>query len=259
VQGRALDGGPEPAKIIRHPDVRRMLATMKARTEAARALAYWAAAALDRSKAAPDEKVRAAAQARLDLLIPVVKSWCTDIACEVASLGVQVHGGMGFIEETGAAQHYRDARILPIYEGTNGIQALDLLGRKLLRDRGAAMTDLIAELRGGLPELPELRGPLAEAVEILEATTVWLLDAGEDSLPKGAAGATPYLNLCGTVIGAWLLARSAAAQDGGTAPAETRLKTARFYADNLLGEATGLARAVTRGAETTLAFADGDF
>ena len=264
-QSRALDGGPEPAKIIRHPDVRRMLATMKARTEAARALTYWAAAALDRAKAEPDGTRRAAAQARIDLLIPIVKSWCTDIACEVSSLGVQVHGGMGFIEETGAAQHFRDARILPIYEGTNGIQALDLLGRKLLRDKGAALTALIAELRDGLPatdgptELVALHAPLAEAVDTLENVTAWLLDAGAESLPKGAAAAMPYLNLCGSVLGGWLLARGAAAAGGDAALRGARVKTARFYADNLLGEAAGLARAVTRGAESTLAFADDDF
>jgi len=261
VQGRALDGSPEPAAIIRHPDVRRMLATMKARTEAARALAYWAAAALDRAKAEPDDEKRARAQARLDLLIPITKAWCTDIACEVSSIGVQVHGGMGFIEETGAAQHFRDARILPIYEGTNGIQALDLLGRKLLRDEGAAMTLLIHELRSGLPEAPELRAPLAAAIEALDHATAWLLEEGGKALPWGAAGATPYLALCGSVLGGWLLARSAvaASKQDNTAFAAAKLKTARFYADNLLGEVAGLAEAVTRGAESTLAFEDDDF
>jgi hypothetical protein len=237
---------------VKHPDVRRMLATMKARTEAARALTYWTAAALDRAKREPDAEARSAAQARVDLLIPIVKSWCTDVACEVSSIGVQVHGGMGFIEETGAAQHYRDARILPIYEGTNGIQALDLLGRKLLRDQGAAMTQLILELRAGLPDDEDLRAPLSEAIGRLDDATAWLLENGGD-LSKGAAGATPYLNLCGTVIGCWLLAK-AAGQSGGT-----KLKTARFYADNLLGEAAGFAQAVTGGAETTLAFTDDEF
>jgi alkylation response protein AidB-like acyl-CoA dehydrogenase len=261
VQSRALDGGREAVKIIRHPDVRRMLATMKARSEAARTLAYWAAAALDRAKAEPDETRRAAAQARLDLLIPITKAWCTDIACEVSSLGVQVHGGMGFIEETGAAQYYRDARILPIYEGTNGIQALDLLTRKLLRDEGAAMTLLIHELRAGLPELPELRAPLAAAIEALDRATAWLLEEGAKKVVSGAAGATPYLALCGSVLGGWLLARSAveaARQDNATFAA-AKLKTARFYTENLLGETSGLAGAVIRGADSTLAFADEDF
>src|SRR3546814_915086 len=149
---------------------------------AARALAYWAAGTLDRAKREPDDARRKAAQARLDLLIPIVKAWCTDAACEVASLGVQVHGGMGFIEEAGAAQHYRDARILPIYEGTNGIQALDLFTRKLLRDHGKAMKTLIRELQDGLPPAGDavaaLRPPLVTALAALEHATAWLLDDG---------------------------------------------------------------------------------
>ncbi|MEO3430867.1 acyl-CoA dehydrogenase [Pelagibius sp. CAU 1746] len=264
VQSKAIDAGPEnkdSVKIIRHPDVRRMLATMKARTEAARALAYLAAAALDRAKREPNDAERAAAQARLDLLIPLTKAWCTDMGCEVASLGVQVHGGMGFIEETGAAQHFRDARILPIYEGTNGIQALDLLGRKLLRDKGAAMTQLILELRAGLPEDESLRAPLAEAIATLDETTAWLLDKGAQDIARGAAAATPYQSLAASVLGAWLLARSAveAAKGEDKAFAAAKLKTARFYADNLLGEVKGLAEAVTRGAEAVLAFEDDEF
>ena len=263
VQGKPLEGGDGTSTIIAHPDVRRMLATMKARTEAARALTYWAAAALDRSKREPDEEKRAAAQARLDLLIPITKAWCTDVGCEVASLGVQVHGGMGFIEETGAAQHYRDARILPIYEGTNGIQALDLLSRKLLRDEGAAMTQLILELRAGLPpaggavEIAALRAPLAAAIECLDRATAWLLDEGARKITHGAAGATPYLALCGSVLGGWLLAKSAALAAEQKSPLQAaKAKTARFYAENLLGETTGLAGAVIRGAESTLAFRD---
>ena len=264
VQSKAIDAGPEikeSVKIIRHPDVRRMLATMKARTEAARALAYLAAGTLDRAKREPDDAKRAAAQTRLDLLIPLTKAWCTDIGCEVASLGVQVHGGMGFIEETGAAQHYRDARILPIYEGTNGIQALDLLGRKLLRDKGAAMTQLILELRAGLPEDESLRRSLAEAIATLDETTAWLLENGAKDIARGAAAATPYQSLCASVLGGWLLAQSAAAAAKGDDKrfAAAKLKTARFYADNLLGEVKGLAEAVVRGAESTLAFTDEEF
>jgi alkylation response protein AidB-like acyl-CoA dehydrogenase len=263
---RPIEGGKDAVKIVQHPDVRRMLATMKARSEAARALAYWAAGALDRAKREPGDGRRKAAQGRLDLLIPIVKAWCTDIAVEVASLGVQVHGGMGFIEEAGAAQHYRDARILPIYEGTNGIQALDLFSRKLLRDQGAAMKTLIRELQDGLPsaggpaEVAALRPPLATALEALERATAWLLDEGSASLAKGAAGASPYLALCGSVLGCWLLAHSAEqARQGGGAFAAAKLKTARFYAENLLGETAGLAGAVIRGAESTLAFGDEDF
>jgi hypothetical protein len=170
---------------------------------------------------------------------------------------------MGFIEETGAAQHYRDARILPIYEGTNGIQALDLLSRKLLRDEGAAMTQLILELRAGLPpadaavEIAALRAPLAAAIECLDRATAWLLDEGARKITHGAAGATPYLALCGSVLGGWLLAKSAALAAEQKSPLQAaKAKTARFYAENLLGETTGLAGAVIRGAESTLAFRD---
>ncbi|WP_422367789.1 acyl-CoA dehydrogenase [Pelagibius sp.] len=270
-QSRALtgNGGEGDAKsvaIIRHPDVRRMLATMKAKTEAARAMTYWTAAALDRSKRETDEESRKAQQALLDLLIPVTKSWCTDIGCEVGSLGIQVHGGMGFIEETGAAQHYRDARILPIYEGTNGIQALDLFTRKLLRDEGAAMTQLMLEMRAGLPAadagdaLAALRQPLAEALEALDRATAWMLEQGGQSLANGAASATPYQSLFGLVLGGWLLAKAAQQEDGGEDGfVAAKAKTARFYADNLLGEASALAESVTAGAGSTLSFADEDF
>jgi hypothetical protein len=266
VQSKPMEGVSDAKTIVAHPDVRRMLATMKARTEAARALTYWAAAALDHAKREPDEETRSAAQARLDLLIPIAKAWCTDVGCEVASLGVQVHGGMGFIEETGAAQHYRDARILPIYEGTNGIQALDLLTRKLLRDEGAAMTQLILELRAGLPpadapvEIAALRAPLAAAIECLDRATAWLLDEGGKKISHGAAGATPYLALCGSVLGGGLLAKSAALATEQKSPLKAAtVKTARFYAENLLGETAGLAGAVVRGAESTLAFGDEEF
>ncbi len=270
-QSRALtgNGGEGDAKsvaIIRHPDVRRMLATMKAKTEAARAMTYWTAAALDRSKRETDEESRKAQQALLDLLIPVTKSWCTDIGCEVGSLGIQVHGGMGFIEETGAAQHYRDARILPIYEGTNGIQALDLFTRKLLRDEGAAMTQLMLEMRAGLPAadagdaLAALRQPLAEALEALDRATAWMLEQGGQNLANGAASATPYQSLFGLVLGGWLLAKAAQQEDGGEDGfVAAKAKTARFYADNLLGEASALAESVTAGAGSTLSFAEEDF
>ena len=264
-QSRALEGDAKSVAIIRHPDVRRMLATMKAKTEAARAMSYWTAAALDRSKRETDEESRDAQQALLDLLIPVTKSWCTDVGCEVGSLGIQIHGGMGFIEETGAAQHYRDARILPIYEGTNGIQALDLFTRKLLRDEGAAMTQLMMEMRAGLPAtdsgdaLAALRQPLAEALEDLDRATAWMLEQGGQNLAKGAASATPYQSLFGLVLGGWLLAKAAQQQNGGDNLTTAKSKTARFYADNLLGEAAALAEAVTAGAGSTLSFADEDF
>ena len=264
VQSRAI-GAPEGpgVPIVRHPDVRRMLLTMKALNEAMRGLAYCAAAELDRARHHPEAASRAAAQARIDLLTPVVKSWLTDCGCEVASLGVQVHGGMGFIEETGAAQHYRDARILPIYEGTNGIQALDLLTRKVLRDKGAAaaalMQDMCADLAG--QEAPEAQAAL-EALGELEAATRWLLEAGAAELRRAAAVATPYLRLFGLVVGGWLMARAAAAarrrlEGAAAAPdrafLEAKIQTARFYADNILPRAAAEAAAVTRGADSTLA------
>src|SRR5436305_4001615 len=172
VQGRPLGAPPDKAglPIVHHPDVRRMLLSMRAGTEASRALVYYAAAAIDAARSAPGDE---AGQRRADLLIPVVKGWCTDLAVEIASIGIQVHGGMGYVEETGAAQHLRDARILPIYEGTNGIQANDLVGRKLGRDRGGAARELIAEMRATAKELQPL--PLAErltaGIDALDAAT----------------------------------------------------------------------------------------
>ncbi len=272
LQGRPLgDSAREPVAIIRHPDVRRMLMTMKALTEAARAMTYVSAAALDKAKAAPDAAVREAAQAQLDLLIPIVKSWCTDVGCEVASLGIQVHGGMGFIEETGAAQHYRDARILPIYEGTNGIQALDLLGRKILRDGGAAAKALIAEMDQSLGALraaedaclTAIAERLADGLRDLVAATEWLIKAGAADLARGAAGATPYQRLFGTVVGGWLFAKCALAAGKATrgAPAflEAKRASARFYADNVLPQTGALAIAVTQGADSVLALKESQF
>src|SRR5205814_8716110 len=199
--------------IVYHPDVRRMLLWMKAATEAMRALAYLAAAAIDAGRATTGE-AQFRAQRRADLRSPVVKAWCTDLGVEVASTGIQVHGGMGYIEETGAAQYLRDARIAPIYEGTNGIQANDLVGRKLGRDRGEAARELIAEMRATLAELGGLdgiRAPLETGIEALEEATEYLV-AAEPAL--AAAGSAPYLQLFGTVAGAWLMARLALAARG---------------------------------------------
>ena len=275
VQSRALDD-PESgaAAIIRHPDVRRNLATMKALSEAMRALVYYTAGQLDRAKSAPDESVRARCQARLDLMTPVAKAWCTDRGVDVASIGVQVHGGLGFIEETGAAQHFRDSRINPIYEGTNGIQALDLTTRKLARDGGDAARQLIAEIaatdevlqRSADRDLKAVGSALGEARFVFDATTDWLAETLGANLPKAAAVATPYLNLFGTVAGGWLLGREALAAraqlDAGTGDARflaAKIKTARFYAENLLPQAAAEAAVVMTGADSTLALADEDF
>src|SRR6185437_12209295 len=191
--------------IVHHPDVRRMLLSMRARIAAMRALVYYAGALLDIAHRHGDAAERARAQARADLLIPVVKAWCTDQGVLVASTGVQVHGGMGCIEETGAAQHYRDARIAPIYEGTNGIQANDLVGRKVQRDGGAAMAALIADMRRAAAG----DAALTPGIDALESATTWLVaNARDRALTLG--GAAPYLDLAGIVTAAWLLATEAA-------------------------------------------------
>jgi alkylation response protein AidB-like acyl-CoA dehydrogenase len=241
--------------IIQHPDVRRMLLTMRALTQAMRCLALYAAGALDRAKHHPDAAERARNQALTDLLIPIVKAWCTDRGVEVASLGVQVHGGLGFIEETGAAQYYRDARIAPIYEGTNGIQAMDLVGRKLLRDEGKAMRALIAEMANSLGELRDARAALESGIKLVEHATGSILAGGKQDMNQALAVATPFLSLCGTVIAGWLLARSAA-QANGADPAFSQAKraTAAFFAANILPEADADAALVTGGAPSTLAF-----
>jgi hypothetical protein len=247
VQGRPLGAPPDKAglPIAHHPDVRRMLLWMRAGTEAARALVYFAAAAIDTARTAPDDE---AAQRRADLLIPVVKGWCTDLAVEIASTGIQVHGGMGFIEETGAAQYLRDARILPIYEGTNGIQANDLVGRKLGRDRGEAARELIAEMRESAREirLPPLAERLGGGIDALDTATEYLIAA---EAPLAAAGASPYLALFGMVAGGWMLARQVLAASGDSAAAKRAIT--RFYAEHYLARAPALLPAITAGATVT--------
>jgi alkylation response protein AidB-like acyl-CoA dehydrogenase len=257
VQGQpaGMPRGAGAVPIVHHPDVKRMLLLMRAGTEAMRALAYFAAAAIDASRRAGDDKARFAAQRRADLLIPVVKAWCTDLGVEIASLGVQVHGGMGYIEETGAAQYYRDARIAPIYEGTNGIQANDLVGRKLARDGGAAARALFAEMRTVLPELggnrewEALHRGLAEGIDALERATEHLVEAAP---ALAAAGSSPYLALFGTVAGGWLMARLALAARKGDddAAAAARAATARFYAEHYLARAPAYLPAILGGATT---------
>ena len=245
-------GGDSPPPIIHHPDVRRMLLSMRAATEAMRGLAYFAAAAIDASRRADDGEAQFRAQRRADLLIPVVKAWCTDLGVEVASTGIQAHGGMGYIEETGAAQYLRDARIAPIYEGTNGIQANDLVGRKLGRDQGEAARELIAEMRLSLAELhaPELamfRQRLTDATSALDTATAYLLAAAP---AVAAAGSAPYLQLFGTVVGGWLTARVAAAALCQPVADFTaaKLATARFYAEHFLARAQSYLPAVMGGA-----------
>ncbi len=266
VQGRPLDAAADAGAlpIIHHPDVRRMLLWMRAATEAMRSLAYYAAATIDRGRRHPDPAARSRAQGRADLLIPAVKAWCTDLGVAVASTGIQVHGGMGYIEETGAAQHLRDARIAPIYEGTNGIQAGDLVGRKLARDRGAAAQALFAEtgataaaLERAGGSLAAIAGPLQAGLTTLETATVRLVDS---DAAAAAAGSAPYLQLFGIVCAGWLLARQALAADrllaageGDPAFLRAKIATARFYAEHFLALAPGHLPGVLGGA-TVLAF-----
>ena len=274
VQGRAADGSnPSPVPIIRHPDVRRMLMTMRALIEAMRALIAFTAGCVDRARRHPDAAERARQQSMLDLLTPVAKAWCTDTGCAVASTGIQVHGGLGFIESTGAAQHLRDARIAPIYEGTNGIQAIDLVGRKLARDGGVAMRALIGAMQPTLDAVAAdlgnsgslLAGRLAEAMTQLGTATDWLVATWSQDKAKALAGASPYLALVGTVAGGWLLAKAAVAarrrrghgEDGAYLNAKESV--ARFYAANLLPQAGGLAAIVTSGADSTLELPDDQF
>jgi alkylation response protein AidB-like acyl-CoA dehydrogenase len=264
VQGRALGApGPDPVAIIHHPDVRRMLMLARVKTEAARALVLETAIALDRARLDPSGD----AQARADLLIPIAKAWATDIGVEVASLGIQIHGGVGFIEETGAAQHYRDARIAPIYEGTNGIQAADLIGRKLMRDQGAAMRALIAEIGATAADLAAQPGDdlaaMARALDggraALAAATDWAVARNAADPRDVAAVAAPYLELAGTVVGGWLTARGQlAAQQAlfaGDDPGFHAAKVigARCYAEQVLCRADGLAHAVMAGGASLLA------
>ncbi|AOH83296.1 acyl-CoA dehydrogenase [Sphingomonas panacis] len=250
-QGRPLGASMRtgPAPIIEHMDVQRMLMTMKALVEAMRGLVYVNAAAIDIAHVGRTEEARRAALLRADLLTPVTKAWCTDMGVEVASIGVQIHGGMGFVEETGAAQHYRDARIAPIYEGTNGIQAIDLVTRKLGMDGGAALQSYLAELHDCAEQLaqrnlPVLSAALARGAKDLDDVARWLrdrLDAG--AVDDALAGATPFLSLFGTVAGGHVLARGALVPG---CPAD-RITLAQFYAANILSRADHYAQAATSG------------
>ncbi len=256
-QGRAV-GAPrnEQSPIIEHPDVRRMLMTMRAYNEAMRALLYDTAGAVDRATHHPDERERTAAHERAALLTPVAKAWSTDLAVEMTSIGVQVHGGMGYVEETGAAQYYRDSRITPIYEGTNGIQAIDLVMRKLPMAGGDVVRRYLSEIEdldGPLGAAGErfaaIRSRLAAGLKVLSGATSWIL--AQDDPRDVLAGASPYLRMFGTVAGGAYLARLAlaAAPASGDSWAEAKIATAEFYANQLLPQVNGLAAAVEAGAD----------
>jgi len=288
VQGRAPEGSDGPVAIARHPDVQRMLMTMRALTEACRATAYYAAAAHDLARLHPDEAERRRSRAVYEYLVPVVKGFSTETAVEVASLGIQVHGGTGYIEETGAAQHLRDARILPIYEGTTAIQANDLLGRKTLRDGGATARALIGEMRATVDELaavaqpgagrqagpdagqaaghPDaalqlLHGALGEAVQAYESALDFLLAHAAERPRAAFAGSVPYLMLAGVAHGGWHMARAALAcrrrlAEGSDDPfLAAKLATAACYAAYVLPRAGALSAAVQHGAAVEAALA----
>ena len=272
VQGEGPDGTPLP--IIRYPDVRRMLLTMKSTIEAMRALIYDTATSLDQSRRAEDPAARAVAQSRVDLLTPVVKAWCTDLGVEIASMGIQVHGGIGYMEETGAVQHLRDSRIAPIYEGTNGIQAQDLVVRKVLRDGGTAAKIYIAEALVLCDILGKSSGETAASLctqltagcNALAETTDWLITEGGADMTRALAGATPYLRLFGTVAGGAMMARTALAaqasldaETGDPAFYNAKLASARFYAENILPQAAGLVAPVCQGHRAVLEFAEESF
>jgi hypothetical protein len=255
-----------PAPIIGHPDVKRMLLGMKSSTEACRALALYAAHQLDLGAAHPDDAVRAAAEARGDLLIPIVKGFCTESGTEIASVGIQVHGGMGYIEETGAAQIFRDARITAIYEGTTGIQSNDLIGRKIGRDRGAALLALVEEMQGTLGALTsthaaavQARGAALDAVTRLRKSTETLLAALATAPDRAMAVSVPFLKLCGLTIGGWLMARAAdvAAQKlagGGTDREflQSKLASAHFYATQVLPQVLTFEHIVAHGSDAVV-------
>jgi hypothetical protein len=254
--------------IVRHPDVRRMLLLMKSQTEAMRALSAVVAVSLDTARVHPSESDRQRHQAFADLMIPVIKGWCTENSVEIASLGIQVHGGVGFIEETGAAQYLRDARITPIYEGTTGIQANDLIGRKLARDGGRAARHVIDQMRTVARELtagPEpspLGAALSSAIDSLERSVRYVVENYATDIRAVSVGAVPLLKLFGIVAGGWQLLRSASIsrqrlaesrQQAGDAAFhdaafhEAKIATAQFYADHVLSQASGMAHSIVHG------------
>ena len=266
-------GGPK-VSIIHHADVRRMLLSMKSQIEAQRALAYVVGAATDHAHYHADAAVRAQNQAFVDLMIPVVKGWLTESAIEITSTGVQVHGGMGFIEETGAAQHFRDARITAIYEGTTAIQANDLIGRKIARESGLTAKGVVAEMRKVEAQLAEasgeefaaIRKSLASGIGAVEEAVDYIVATFGKDIKAASVGSVPFLKLLGIVAGGWQLARGAlvsarrlAEGAGDAAFYQAKITTARFYADHVLSQAPGLAYAVVNGAAAALALEEAQF
>ncbi|MEP3244525.1 MAG: acyl-CoA dehydrogenase C-terminal domain-containing protein [Sneathiella sp.] len=272
-QGKA-PGTPkgESASIVKHADVRRMLMTMKAQIEAMRCLIYLNGASLDKGHNHPDTAERERHMGLAELLTPLSKAWSTDLGVEIASTGVQIHGGMGFVEETGAGQHYRDSRILPIYEGTNGIQALDLVGRKLGLQGGEPVRKILADIdalahdmSGGDAELCEISRHLGVAVTALKEATEWMYSNAPNDPNAAPAGATPYLRMFATTVGGYLLAKSAvkakelvAAGDPDEKFLKGKVATARFFAGQILPQVAALLGPVTEGPELLFAIDEDD-
>ena len=278
VQSRDVVGSAGPVTIIHHPDVRRMLMSMRSQTEAARALAYVGAAISDVAHHHPDPETRSASLATYEYLVPIIKGWSTDMAQDVARDGVQVHGGMGFIEETGAAQHYRDAKILTIYEGTTAIQANDLVGRKTVRDGGAVAKLILAQVRATEAHLADMAGSshgadfkallarLSQGSADLEAVVDYVVATIKADIKGVFAGSVPYLKLAGLVLGGWQMARAAIvaqkkleAGEGDIKFYEAKIGTARFFADHLLAQSSGLRIAIIDGSAGVLALDDSQF
>ena len=273
VQGRAIEGSTAGVAIIRHPDIRRMLMLMRANVEAMRALAYSVAAAHDAAARHPDAAERARNQAYVDLMIPVVKGWSTETGNEMSYLGVQVFGGMGFVEEAGAAQFMRDARITTIYEGTTGIQANDLMGRKIAREGGATIKAVIGMMQQTRAELAGQKGAgfaaldaaLGRGIEALQLATDYIVANYGKDVRAVAAGAVPFLRLMGIVSGGWMMARAALAAQGRIAGGDAdpfypaKIATAHFYADHVMAAAAGLAQAVVQGGASALALDEAMF
>ena len=266
--------GAQPVTIFHHPDVRRMLMWMKSHVEAMRALAYVTAASLDYSLKSPDESARKEHRAFVELMIPVVKGWCTEAAIDVCSTALQVFGGMGFIEETGIAQQYRDVRITAIYEGTTGIQALDLVGRKLIRDMGTTATAVIGKMKKFAASLDgeqnadvkAIAAELARGIDALAATSQAIGMSAMADLRNGVACSVPYLKLWGIVAGGWQMARAAqiaaakiAAGDAEADFFKAKLLTARFYADHVLSQARWLQHEITQGVPSVMALGADQF
>jgi butyryl-CoA dehydrogenase len=274
VQSRDLAGSAGPVSIIHHPDVRRMLMSMRAQTEAARALAYVAAATSDAAHHHADEATRKANQACYEYLVPVVKGWSTEMSLDVTSTGVQVHGGMGFIEETGAAQYYRDAKILTIYEGTTAIQANDLVGRKTVRDGGATAKALIAQVRQTAAELAKAQSADLTAIErqllagaqALEQVVEYVAGNMKADIKGVFAGSVPYLKLAGIVLGGWQMGRAALvaqqklqAGEGDAKFYQAKIATARVFAEHILSGADGIRTSIVEGSAGSLALAEDQF